>query len=96
VEDDNVVKTDTVNIEAIEDIEDIEAPHLHSVSGQPNNSNISLSVSKIDKKVPLFDVKTSIEGETDRIAELAEKASSTLDPITVDQTLLQSLRQKYQ
>jgi len=95
VEDDNVAKIDAVNIEAIEDMEDIEAPHLYSVSGQSDNSNTSLSVSKNDTKETLSDVKTSIEGETDKIAELVEKAGSTLDQITVDQTLLQSLRQKY-
>ena len=40
--------------------------------------------------------KVGGEGGTNRIAELAEKAGSTLDPVTMDQTLLQSLRQKYQ
>jgi len=74
VEDDNIAKTDAVNIEAIEDMEDIEAPHLYSVSGQLDNSNTPLSVSKNDTKENLSDVKTSSEGETDKIAVLAEKA----------------------
>jgi len=61
VEDDNVAKTDAINIEAIEDMEDIETSHLHSVSGQSYNSNISLSVSKNDKKETLSDVKQVVK-----------------------------------
>ena len=47
-------------------------------------------------KETLSDTRTSSEGETDKITELDEKAGSTLDPVTVDQALLESLMQKYQ
>ena len=54
------------------------------------------SVGDDDKKETLHDIKSNSEGDADRITELAEKARSTLDPVTVDQALLQSLGQKYQ
>ena len=74
-------------VEVIEDLEDNETPQFGKAS-QPVGEN--------GRKETLPDAKTSSEGETDRITELAEKAGSTLDPVTVDQALLQSLRQKYQ
>ena len=94
VEGDNPTKTEMATVEAIEDLEDIETPQLHCTGDQSGKA--SQSVGENGKKETLPDAKTSSEGETDRITELAEKAGSTLDPVTVDQALLQSLRQKYQ
>ena len=96
VADNNTAKTNAVNIETIEDLEDFETPQLHPVGDQFSNSKATQSVGDDDKKETLHDTKSSSEGEVDRITELAEKAGSTLDPVTVDQALLQSLRQKYQ
>lgn len=85
----NASKSDTIKVEAIEDLEDLETPSLHS-----GNSNTPQHlVGENDRKESLPDTS---EGETDKIAELAEKAGSTLDPVTVDHALLQTLRQKYQ
>lgn len=85
---DDVTKTDMIKVEPIEDLEDVKNPPLYSAVDQPADEN--------HKKENLPDIKAGSEGETDRITELAEKAGSSLDPVTVDQTLLQSLRQKYQ
>ena len=87
VEGDNPTKTEMATVEVIEDLEDIETPQSGKAS-QPVGEN--------GRKETLPDAKTSSERETDRITELADKAGSTLDPVTVDQALLQSLRQKYQ
>ena len=87
VEGDNPTKTEMTTVKVIEDLEDNETPQSGKAS-QPVGEN--------GRKETLPDAKTSSEGETDRITELAEKAGSTLDPVTVDQALLQSLRQKYQ
>ena len=54
----------------------------------PQSGKASQPVGENGRKETLPDAKTS--------TELAEKAESTLDPVTVDQALLQSLRQKYQ
>ena len=77
-------------VEVIEDLEDLETQSANTKSSQP--------VSENGRKETLHDANASSEGEIDRITELAdhEKAGSTLDPVTVDQALLQSLRQKYQ
>ena len=72
-------------VEDIEDLEDIETPLL------PSKGDQSAGNSKASQPVD-----DNGEGEIDRITELAEKAGSTLDPVTMDQALLQSLRQKYQ
>ena len=93
VADDNTAKTDTVKFETIEDLEDFETPQLHPVGDQ---FEASQPAGEDGKKETLCDTKSSSEVEVDRITELAEKAGSTLDPVTVDQALLQSLRQKYQ
>ena len=87
VEGDNPTKAEMATVEVIEDLEDNETPQFGKAS-QPVGEN--------GRKETLPDAKTSSEGETDRITELAEKAGSTLDPVTMDQALLQSLRQKYQ
>ena len=87
VEGDNPIKIEMATVEVIEDLEDIKTPQCGKAS-QPVGEN--------GRKETLPDAKTSSEGETDRITELAEKAGSALDPVTVDQALLQSLRQKYQ
>lgn len=96
VGDDNATKTDTVNVETIEDLEDFETPQLHPVNDQSGNSKAPQPVEENGRKETLHDTKTGSEEDTKRITELAEKAGSTLDPVTVDQALLQSLRQKYQ
>ena len=96
VTDVNTAKTDTVKVETIEDLEDFETPQLHPVGDQFSNIKASQPAGEDGKKETLCDTKSSSEGEVDRITELAEKAGSTLDPVTVDQALLQSLRQKYQ
>ena len=96
VTDVNTTKTDTVKVETIEDLEDFETPQLHPVGDQFSNIKASQPAGEDGKKETLHDTKSSSEGEVDRITELAEKAGSTLDPVTVDQALLQSLRQKYQ
>ena len=83
-------------VEVIEDLEDIETPQLHSEEDQSANTEASQPVSENGRKESLCDANTSSEGEIDRITELAKKAGSTLDPVTMDQALLQSLRQKYQ
>ena len=71
--------------------------HLYLEDNEtPQSGKASQPVGENGRKETLPDAKTSSEGETDRITELAEKAGSTLDPVTVDQVLLQSLRQKYQ
>ena len=88
VEVDISTKSDTVKVE---DLEDFESPQLHSMPGKA-----SQPVGENGGKETLHEAKMSAEGETDKITELAEKAGSTLDPVTVDQALLQSLRQKYQ
>ena len=88
VEVDNATKSDTVKVE---DLEDFESPQLHSM---PDKA--SQPVGENSGNETLHEAKMSAEGETDKITELAEKAGSTLDPVTVDQALLQSLRQKYQ
>ena len=91
---DDVVKTDIVKVETVEDLEDVETPQLHSVG---NQSGIPQPADeKNGTKETLSDTRTSSEGETDKIAQLVEKAGSTLDPVIVDQALLESLRQKYQ
>ena len=87
----NVSKTDMVKVEAIEDLEDVEIPQLGSAGDKPGSSEISRPVDESKSET-----KVGGEGGTNRIAELAEKAGSTLDPVTVDQALLDSLRQKYQ
>ena len=85
VEGDNPTKTEMAKVEDIEDLEDIETPLL------PSKGDQSAGNSKASQPVD-----DNGEGEIDRITELAEKAGSTLDPVTMDQALLQSLRQKYQ
>ena len=96
VADDNITKTDTVKVETIEDLEDFDAPQLHPVDDQFGNVKASQPVGEGGRKETMHDTKYSSEGEVNKITELAEKAGSTLDPVTVDQALLQSLRQKYQ
>ena len=83
-----------VNIETI--MKDFETPQLYPVGDQFGNSKATQLVANNDKKETLHDIKSNSEGKADRITDLAEKAGSTLDPVTVDQVLLQSLRQKYQ
>ena len=92
VEGDNPTKTEMATVEVI--AKRLETPQLHCVGDQSGKA--SQPVGENGRKETLPDAKTSSEGETDRITELAEKAGSTLDPVTVDQALLQSLRQKYQ
>lgn len=84
---DNAAKIDAVKVEVIEDLEDIETSQSCSMAMKPDENG---------RKETSFDMKSSRVGEMERIGELAEKAGSTLDPVTVDQALLQSLRQKYQ
>ena len=93
---DNPTKTEMAKVEVIEDLEDIETPQLYSEEDQSANAEASQPVSENGRKESLHDAITSSEGEINRITELAEKAGSTLDPVTMDQALLQSLRQKYQ
>ena len=88
-------KTDEARVEVIEDLEDVETSQLHSGEDQSGNSKASQPFGESGRK-EVSDTNTSSEGEIDRITELAEKGGSTLDPVTVDQALLQSLRQKYQ
>ena len=96
VEGDNPTKTEMAKVEVIEDLEDIETLQLHSEEDQSANAKASQPVSENGRKETLHDANTSSEGEIDRITAVAEKAGSTLDPVAVDQALLQSLRQKYQ
>ena len=88
-------KTDEAKVEVIEDLEDVETSQLHSEEDQSGKSKASQIFDENSRK-EVSDTKTQSEGEIDRIAELAKKGGSTLDPVTVDQALLQSLRQKYQ
>ena len=92
VEGDNPTKTEMATVEVI--ARRLETPQLHCVGDQSGKA--SQPVGENGRKETLPDAKTSSEGETNKITELAEKAGSTLDPVTVDQALLQSLRQKYQ
>ena len=81
VEGDNRTKTEMTKVEVIEDLEDIEIPQLYSEEDRSANTEASQPVSENGRKESS---NTGSEGEIDRITELAEKAGSTLDPVTVD------------
>ena len=85
--------TEMATVEAIEDLEGIETPQVHCAGDQSGKASQPVGENG-RRKETLPDA--SSEGETDRITELADKTGSTLDPVTMDQALLQSLRQKYQ
>ena len=82
--------TEKLKVEVIEDLEDVDnskttsqhpvkvhMPHTSSESGME-----TISTGQIIS-----------EEQRDEIVKLAEKSSSTLDPVTVDQDLLQTLYQ---
>ena len=80
-------------VEVIEDLEDVNS-HV-TTSQHPAEHHLPSTSSENERgTVPTGQV---ISGEQkDEIVKLAEKAGSTLDPVTVDQDLLKTLRHKYQ
>jgi len=85
--------TEKLKVEVIEDLEDGDS--YDTTAQHPAKSRISHS-NKETEKGTVSTGQAFSEEQRDDITELAEKAGSTLDPVTVDQDLLLALRQKYQ
>ena len=93
--DDDTTKTCTekMKIEVIEDLEDADSCEITS---QHTAKDHLPCTSSENEKGTISTGQVISEEQRDEITKLAEKAGSTLDPVTVDQDLLQTLRQKYQ
>jgi len=85
--------TEKLKVEVIEDLEGVD--NSETTSQHPVKGNMPHTSSE-NGKGTISTGQIINEDQRDEIVKLAEKAGSTLDPITIDQDLLQTLRQKYQ
>jgi len=80
--------TEKLKVIVIEDLEDGDSCDITAAKSHIPHTNKEI------EKGTISTGQAFTEGQRDEIAKLAEKAGSTLDPVTVDQDLLLALRQK--